>query len=282
MHRIAVGYSPLSLETVLAQPIGDIDTEDVNGRTPLMWSAWRGNVYHLELFLSSRGDANRYGIEKKDNEGYTALARAAQGGHLQCVRKLLRAGARSDNSDAWNLQPLHHASGNKVQGFAIVQELLAWKAKANAESDCGTPLHLAANRGSKDTAKALLAAGADIDTINPTGDPPVLVALMCWNFEVFKYLSSQGAILDRPRKSGETIVHIAVILAPVEIWDLLITYAENGRLRNVDIRATHDAHDIYTCFSTCRKIWYTGERSSEIVELRKLDLMMIALKNFEE
>ncbi|KAF2645322.1 ankyrin, partial [Massarina eburnea CBS 473.64] len=126
----------------------DVNTTDANGRTPLYWAAWRGDVSNVKELISHGANVN---IE--DYEGFAPLARAAQAGHLSTVRVLLRANALIDTTtSSWGYQPIHLACENEPNGHKIVKELLDKGANLNAYSrGSGTPLHNAANRGSLET-----------------------------------------------------------------------------------------------------------------------------------
>lgn len=257
----------------------DIDMPDVNGRTPLMWAAWRGDIQSLDLLLNARGDTNRTDIDRKDREGYSALARAAEAGHLDCVRRLLEAGTSVHITDGWGLQPIHHACGNKANWLAIVEELLKKGADPNAPSENGTPLHEAANRGSLDTVKYLINSGADTDAQDSDGDTPAMVALVCWNESTFIYLAEAGAKLYLTDSMGMNVVNIAIRCASTGIWDAIIEFAREGRLDGLDLDAQHQGHDIHHCFHTCGDLVYVGKRRVKEEEERKFLSMIEELRS---
>ena len=80
---------------------------------------------------------------------------------------LLRCGADVDARDHEGLAPLHKAA--KIAGRErTIAYLLEHGAEVNAIDDSGrTPLMLAARRDHKSNCEALLAAGADVDDIDP-------------------------------------------------------------------------------------------------------------------
>ncbi|KAF1972190.1 ankyrin, partial [Bimuria novae-zelandiae CBS 107.79] len=152
----------------------NLNSPDANGRTPLLWAAWRGDATSVNLLL-------KYGanIDKADLEGFTPLARASQGGHLSAVQILLQGKALIDNKTSWGHEPIHLATENKVHGHEIICELLEWGANPNAFSiGSGTPLHHAvANNSPIQTLKLLVDHGTDVDTIGENGDTAVMAAL---------------------------------------------------------------------------------------------------------
>jgi uncharacterized protein len=76
-----------------------------------------------------------------------------------------------------------------------------------------TPLHYAAIDQAPDTVKALLAAGADVDAREDTGQytPLMFAAQKDSNIEVVKALVEAGADTNLTNKSGETPLFIATM-----------------------------------------------------------------------
>jgi ankyrin repeat protein len=250
----------MSLRCYLDDIAKGLDTPDVNGRTPLLWAAWRGDLDTMALLLQAKAN-----IDKQDHQGYTPLARAAKAGHVQCVKKLLEYGASLTKPTGWGAQPIHLASDNKRNGLFVVQELVASGADPSAPSDLGSPLHNAANRGSLGTVKYLVSKGVDIDLVDQDGDSPAMVALMCSNQSIFCYLVEAGAILNNTRKNGENILHIASWCGSSTIWEVITQAAKDGRLAGLDLKAKHEGHDVWHCLDKCRSLWYIGEAHDEKV-----------------
>jgi ankyrin repeat protein len=59
-------------------------TLDPTGNNPLVWAAEKGQAQTAGFLLAQGVDVNRRGYM-----GNTALARAARGGHVECLRVLL-------------------------------------------------------------------------------------------------------------------------------------------------------------------------------------------------
>ena len=253
LHRVVLGIRDIDLDLALKHYLGprsDINVRDVNGRTPLIWAAWRGDIESVKLLLSSHADPDRV-----DNEGYTAMARAAKAGHLDCVRALIEASASLDIPNGDGYQPLHHASGNKANGLPIVDELLAHGADAHAICCRGTALHLAANRGSVATIQRLLQAGSDIDAPDLDGDTPAMMALFCWSEPAFLYLMRAGARLNIVRATGENILHLVTWTGSTDLWSTIAEHAQDNRFAGVDPRALHKGHSLQHCFQKCREMF---------------------------
>jgi hypothetical protein len=275
-HLIVLGLRQDKLDWVLKQfltPQSDIDAADVNGRTPLLWAAWRGDLESVELLLDSHADVNR-----ADYEGFMLLAKAAGAGHLECVRKLLSHGASFVQADNDDLQALHHACGNPLNGLPIVIELLSKGADPNAPSTNCSPLHIAANRGSVETMEQLIESGAHIDAQDSDGDTPAAVALLCWNQPGFVYLMQADASLAFTLQTGENILHLVTWSGSTDLWDMITERSRTEQLRGVDTMAMHDKHDLHHCFKHCRERWYVGEREKTEVEVLKFQRMIGAFR----
>ncbi|KAL1597941.1 hypothetical protein SLS60_008429 [Paraconiothyrium brasiliense] len=270
LHLVVLGRLSQDLEILLKNNQAEVNLQDANGRTPLLWAAWRGDATSVLLLLKYGAEVN-----KTDHECYTPLAKAAQAGHLSTIEILLTAGADMHITTSWGHQPIHLASENKVDGHMIVEALLEWGANPNAYSKgSGTPLHNAANRGSIRTIKTLIAHGANIDAIGIHGSTAVMVALYCWNEPVFIYLTKLHARLDIVDNIGHNIVQLATWTASVKAWDLLIECAESGALGKIDVNASHDGHTIEKCYHSCRKLWYIGKREDTNVECSRFRRMI--------
>ena len=95
-------------------------------------------------------------LEYKDEDGYTAIHRAAYNGHTEVIKKLIQFGANVTAKTNDNWQPLHCAS--KWDQVDVASLLLQNGANVNAQTQGGqTPLHLvSSNRESHQTMELLL------------------------------------------------------------------------------------------------------------------------------
>lgn len=104
-------------------------------------------------------------VEIRTRDDESPLMMAALKGHLDLARKLIDRGA-DVNKTGWT--PLHYAATGGH--LAIMELLLEHHAYIDAESPNGTtPLMMAAQYGSIDAVKLLLAAGADPRLKNQLG-----------------------------------------------------------------------------------------------------------------
>lgn len=119
-------------------------------------------------------------LEYKDEDGYTAVHRAAYNGHVEVTEKLIQLGANvmARTNDKW--QPLHCAS--KWDQVEVASLLLQNGADINAQTQGGqTPLHLvSSNREAQQTMELLLThPKIDPSIKNDLGETAYDIAARC-------------------------------------------------------------------------------------------------------
>ena len=133
----------------------DANNQDEEGWTPLMIAAQGGQLEVMRALLAAGADA-----AAALPQGHTALFLAAQGGHLELMHLLLDAGADVNIAVSVLGTPLMAAT--RKRHTDAVRLLLDAGAEVNATaSDGTTALFLAAKNGHTDTVRLLLDAGAD-------------------------------------------------------------------------------------------------------------------------
>ena len=171
----------------------DIDKKNIDGDTPLYWAARRGHQEILSLLLKSGAKVD---VPQKD--GHTAIHVATRFGHTDIVKCLINAGAKLSWADHSCSTPLIYACHERQ--LDIVKALLAAGVDINHANGAGStaltkacyhghmgivgallgkyadvgkgrwsPLMIASGFGHVDLVKRLLAAGADVNTIDSLG-----------------------------------------------------------------------------------------------------------------
>ncbi|MDB4913626.1 MAG: hypothetical protein JWM95_1270, partial [Gemmatimonadetes bacterium] len=124
----------------------------------------------------------------------TALvADAAMKGDLAAVRRLLSAGERVNVAQGDGMTALHWAADRGDSAMAAL--LLKSKADVRATTRIGryTPLLIASRNGNAPVAKALLAAGSDVNASSEAGASPLHLAAASGNPDIITALVDRGA-----------------------------------------------------------------------------------------
>ncbi|MES5383475.1 MULTISPECIES: ankyrin repeat domain-containing protein [Mycobacteriaceae] len=124
------------------------------------------------------------------------------------------------------LKPIHRAvMDNDVAAFGV--ELATGSDINTPGPEDMTPLHIAADRGNVDFAKALLDNGANIDPINVWGNTPLWMAIMkqsrtCPDGSMIRLLLDRGADPNRTEGKNSPLVMIRRIAGfPDDLIELI-------------------------------------------------------------
>jgi ankyrin repeat protein len=143
--RIVLGLDSSSLQPLLSRDAYAkpnrrlINKQDIKGRTPLPWAAWRGDLPTVTVLLAYQDTFSNI----LDLQGFTPLIKAASRGHLEFVQTLHCAKAVIQPILFYGAREIHLASEHN-EGFPIVGKLVSYCANLNTASPEGTPLHYAA------------------------------------------------------------------------------------------------------------------------------------------
>lgn len=144
-------------------------------------------------------------IEQKDDEnGRTALHRAARDGHTGVVRLLLSHGAQISVKDRYEQTALY--LGVRKGREAIVRELVEHGADFQEHQGKGrdTPLMAATAGGREGTVLLLLKHGANVNAQNGRGWTALHFAAFHGNEEVVRLLLEEGADINIRTSQGKT------------------------------------------------------------------------------
>mmetsp|Transcript_42074 Transcript_42074/g.82310 ORF Transcript_42074/g.82310 Transcript_42074/m.82310 type:complete len:158 (+) Transcript_42074:994-1467(+) len=135
------------------------------GRCDSLLLASRAGHYHaMRVLLLLVPEGSKGGKDAKDEDGWTALHFAAQGGRVDMLRELLVMGAGADAVNHEGKTPLHLAcEGGHVE---CVRQLLCRGATPSlADASGHTPLYFANSGGNLACVRALMAYGAGWDIV---------------------------------------------------------------------------------------------------------------------
>jgi ankyrin repeat protein len=223
----------------------DPNEREAAGETPLMLAARSGSVEVIQALLDHKADVNA----KDKLRGTTALMWAVTEGHAEAARFLIAHGAdvaattdvdtrnsRNNladtvtarlNSPFGAVGQARAGAGGRARGgprsFAPgdeTPEVQSFFNRPVAKDGGGlTPLVYAAREGCLECAKALLAAGADINQRSHYGWTPLLVATQNRRYQLAAHLLDRGADPNIPNNGGWTPLYLATDNRNIEIGD---------------------------------------------------------------
>jgi uncharacterized protein len=220
-------YTPLFLAAregnadvvrLLLQHGADPKAVSTTGSTPLMLAAAAGNVEAVTAILDAGAE-----IDARENaRGQTALMFAAAYNRVAAVSLLAARGADvKATSKVVNLFELTEEAAdaaNVSQGGAPARagQVPGRDRAYNYTELIGymggmAPLHFAAREGHLDTARALLAAGADVNQPRDgDGTTPLLMASLNGHFDLGGFLLEHGANPNLAAENGATPLYAVV------------------------------------------------------------------------
>eukprot|EP00656_Telonema_subtile_P056239 TRINITY_DN8945_c0_g2_i1.p2 TRINITY_DN8945_c0_g2~~TRINITY_DN8945_c0_g2_i1.p2 ORF type:complete len:403 (-),score=132.05 TRINITY_DN8945_c0_g2_i1:2420-3628(-) len=142
-------------------------------------------------------------LNESDESQQTVLHRAANEGHLDVVKLLLKHKANTDVRDYYLSTPLHRASYNGHH--KIAEELLDYKAPVDARNmSRSTPLHLAAYTGHKKVVQALLRGEAAVEAQDESQSTALHIAARFGHYKVLQKLLDADADVNARAGFGHT------------------------------------------------------------------------------
>jgi ankyrin repeat protein len=185
------------------------------GETPLMAAARTGTVEAVKLLAARGADVNA--TERLRSQ--TALMWAAANDRADVVRTLIELRANVNARSATRALVVNTGIQSGSGGY---------NPPGQADHDEGgfTPLLFAARRGSIDSARLLIAAGATIDEPAADGASPLVIAVHSGNGVVARLLLDQGAD-PNTAGAGYTALHAAVLRGDTETVKALLAHKAN-------------------------------------------------------
>jgi ankyrin repeat protein len=199
---------------------GDPNAKGRDGRTPLHIAAEAGLDDVAEVLIRAKADPNI-----KDAKGRLPVEPAANKDHMAVVRRLVTAG--SAVPDVFTAAIV----GATDRMTALLKEKPDRRGSRNEEGLM--PLHLAALEGHVETARVLLAAGADVKAVDrlPSGDgepghsdgyTPLHLAAMGGKRATAELLIDRGADVNAGDEGKYTPLHHAAAVGDAELVKLLL------------------------------------------------------------
>ncbi|MGE3189536.1 MAG: ankyrin repeat domain-containing protein [Vicinamibacterales bacterium] len=221
--HLAAANGNLAIVRALLAHGADPDAATEAGVTPLMEAARRGSAAVAGELLAKGADVNA----RESSRGQTALMWAAAGRHPAVVRVLLEhrpdVGARTKTRELTVMldQGPRRTVKTSVQDARPI------------ERGGSTALLFAAQEGATESAKLLLAAGADVNDTAADGRSALVLAAFSGHGEVARALLDAGADPDADG-AGYTALHAAALRGDVATVKALLARGAdpNARLTN--------------------------------------------------
>ena len=186
-HKAIDYATAFGLRDIIAL-LGNADTSDVAGNTPLHQAVYNGQTEVVRTL------ANQQNVNAVNDGGETPLLIACMQGNLAVVNILLRAGADTK---------LRLLNGN-------------------------TALHYAASQGNRFIGKQLLDSNAEVDAQNENGETALIVAAMCGQNDFSAMLIENNANVNLADNEQQTALSYASERGFTEIVEQLIIAGAEG------------------------------------------------------
>jgi ankyrin repeat protein len=225
----AVHRGDLDLVRELLKRKADARAATDYGVTPLSAAAVEGDYEMVKALLDAGAD-----VESANPEGQTALMVVARTGHVDTARLLLERGANVNAIEHWGGQSalMWAAAQRQPEMIRVLVDAGAsvdahgidhdWQRLVTAEPRTKilyrggfTPLHYAARAGCVACIDELVTGGADINSSDPSGITPLVLALLNRNFDTAMRLIERGADVNRWDWWGRSPLFVAIELTQV-------------------------------------------------------------------
>jgi ankyrin repeat protein len=199
------------------------------GETPLMIAARTGNLEAIKLLVAHGADVNA----KEAARGQTALMWAVSDHQPQAAKLLIEGGADP-----------HARTAASKQFVQLCCSEYNGDSRGTAWVEYGgfTPLLFAAREGELDSAKYLLAAGANVNDVGADGSSALAVATFSGQRAVAQLLIEHGADVNAA-DGGYAPLHAAVAREDLTLAKALIAHGADLNVRltkATQARRTHD------------------------------------------
>lgn len=186
--HVAVANGNLQICTLLLEKGKDIELnlQNVEGYTPLMLALINGHEEIATLLCEHNCDGSIMG-----SDGIPPLLLAAQKKYNKVVSCLIRNQVDVNVTDKNHNTALVSALENKCEEMAM--ELIEAGASVKVSDNKRSPLHLAAEMGSKTLVTAILERGEDVNLLDRDEESPLVVAVKNLREDVVNLLIDRGA-----------------------------------------------------------------------------------------
>jgi ankyrin len=231
----AVRLDDVDMADLLIRAGAKVNSTNRDGATPLQLAALNGSAAMIEKLVKAGADPNA----PLSSSGDTALMFAARTGTTDAIKVLLETGANVNAKESWGgTTPLMSAVAERhpaavkmlIERGADVSARSNFVAAANGRGFEGrtpsapkngqgveefasgwlTPLMFAAREGDVESAKLLVAAGADVNAVAADGKDALGLAIFNGNYDVASFLIDGKSTVNKADTQGFTPLFWAV------------------------------------------------------------------------
>ena len=218
---LASTHEDAALVTRLLRAGADPNAAHMSGESPLMAAARTGRVPAVRALLAYGADVNA----KEPAHDQTALMWAAANRHPGAVQALIEAGAEVQARSRVRWRKVYLRSRGASYRLSFEEHIERGDVEEREQGGF-TPLLFVAQQGDVDSARLLLAAGANVNDAAPIGWSAVAVAAFTNQVEVGMFLLDEGADPDAAG-AGFTALHAAVLRGNLDLVEALLAHGAN-------------------------------------------------------
>ena len=218
---LASTHEDATLATRLLTAGADPNATHVSGESPLMAAARTGRVSVVRALLAHGADVDAM----ETDHDQTALMWAAANGHAGVVTALIEAGADLSARSRVRLRKIYLPGRGASYRLSFEEHIERGDVEERPQGGY-TPLLFTAQQGQVDTARVLLAAGANVNDTAPIGWSAVAVAAFADHVEVATLLLDEGAD-PNTSDAGFSALHAAVLRGNLELVEALLAHGAN-------------------------------------------------------
>ncbi|PGG98489.1 hypothetical protein AJ79_08861 [Helicocarpus griseus UAMH5409] len=204
----------------------NVNAREAASNLPITWAVVGGHAEVLSVLIDARANisANIY------NHG-TVLEYAAAQGHAAIVRLLLEKDDKGDELGLAFTKAIRFEQKDKILVF--IEAGISTNAPVIADR---TPLDLAVEAGLEGMVRFIVGLGANVETRDENGDPPLHRAVRDGHLSTVVALLNGGACVNLQNETGFTPLVVAVLHERPQIVGFLL-------LRNADTEARQNDGD---------------------------------------
>ena len=244
LHCAAQGGNTSIINELLRLRL-DINLRSSDDITPLMVAAYSDKLDAYQLLMQNKADPYM-----KDNNGWSLLHCAAQGGNTNIIKTLLPFCLDINSSSSDGITPLMVAAYSNKQ--AAYQLLMKNEANPCLKDYSGwSLLHFAAKGGNTSIIKALLQFCRDINSSSSDGITPLMIAASHDKPAAYQLLMQNKAEPSLKDYNGWSLLHFAAkggntsIINELLSRNLEIDSRSNNDITPLMVAASHDKPAAY-------------------------------------